>query len=82
MVLCHLAAQVYNKIDQISMEEVNRLAREPDSIVIRWAMADLNRTLSLSGGLEGGSSFLGEFFVEIPAERMPGIISFWKFGVQ
>lgn len=28
-------SQVYNKIDQISMEEVDRLARKPNSVVIR-----------------------------------------------
>lgn len=27
--------KIYNKIDQISMEEVDRLARKPHSIVIR-----------------------------------------------
>ena len=29
--------QVYNKIDQISIEEVDRLARMPNSIVVRFA---------------------------------------------
>ena len=27
--------QVYNKIDQITIEEVDRLARQPDSVVVR-----------------------------------------------
>lgn len=27
--------KVYNKIDQISLEEVDKLAREPHSVVIR-----------------------------------------------
>lgn len=31
--LCFL--QVYNKVDQISIEEVDRLARRPNSVVIR-----------------------------------------------
>lgn len=31
--------QVYNKIDQISMEEVDRLARRPHSVVIRYELA-------------------------------------------
>ena len=26
---------VYNKIDQVSLEEVDRLARQPDSVVVR-----------------------------------------------
>lgn len=30
-----IRSQVYNKIDQISMEEVDRLARKPNSVVIR-----------------------------------------------
>ncbi|KAB0401141.1 hypothetical protein E2I00_011483, partial [Balaenoptera physalus] len=30
--------KVYNKIDQISMEEVDRLARKPDSVVISCGM--------------------------------------------
>uniref|UniRef100_A0A8D1C3Q8 Developmentally-regulated GTP-binding protein 2 n=1 Tax=Sus scrofa TaxID=9823 RepID=A0A8D1C3Q8_PIG len=33
-----LPPQVYNKIDQISMEEVDRLARKPDSVVISCGM--------------------------------------------
>jgi hypothetical protein len=28
--------QVYNKIDQLPLEEVDRLARQPNSVVIRW----------------------------------------------
>lgn len=28
--------KVYNKIDQISIEEVDRLARQPDSVVVRY----------------------------------------------
>lgn len=27
---------VYNKIDQISIEEVNRIARQPNSVVVRY----------------------------------------------
>lgn len=30
---------VYNKIDQISIEEVDRVARKPNSVVVRWAFA-------------------------------------------
>ncbi|XP_064405718.1 developmentally-regulated GTP-binding protein 2-like [Halichondria panicea] len=37
----------YNKVDQISMEEVDRLAREPDSIVISCEM-ELNLDILLS----------------------------------
>lgn len=34
--LLHLSfLKVYNKIDQISLEEVDKLAREPHSVVIR-----------------------------------------------
>lgn len=32
--------QVYNKVDQISIEEVDRLARQPNSVVIRSAVLD------------------------------------------
>lgn len=36
IIIDHLcAAQVYNKVDQISIEEVDRLARKPNSVVIR-----------------------------------------------
>lgn len=28
---------VYNKIDQISIEEVDRIARQPNSVVVRYA---------------------------------------------
>ena len=31
--------QVYNKIDQVSMEEVDRLARQPNSVVIRYEIS-------------------------------------------
>lgn len=31
-----LCLQVYNKVDQISIEEVDRLARRDHSVVIRW----------------------------------------------
>ena len=27
---------VYNKIDQISIQEVDRIARQPNSVVVRW----------------------------------------------
>ena len=37
-ILCPLPAQCYNKIDQISLEEVDRLAREPHSVVISCEM--------------------------------------------
>ena len=29
-------AQVYNKIDQISIEEVDKIARQPNSVVVRY----------------------------------------------
>lgn len=32
--------QVYNKVDQISIEEVDRLARRPNSVVIRSDFCD------------------------------------------
>ena len=32
---------VYNKIDQISLEEVDRLARQPHSVVIRYFFKNL-----------------------------------------
>ena len=32
---------VYNKIDQISLEEVDRLARQPHSVVIRYFLKNL-----------------------------------------
>lgn len=34
-VYCLYNLQVYNKVDQISIEEVDRLARRPHSVVIR-----------------------------------------------
>ena len=38
---------VYNKIDQISLEEVNRIARQPDSVVV-----SCNLKLNFSGLLD------------------------------
>ena len=32
---CSIFFQVYNKIDQVSIEEVDRLARTPNSVVVR-----------------------------------------------
>ncbi len=43
----HVPPQCYNKIDQVSMEEVDRLARESDSIVISCEM-ELNLDILLS----------------------------------
>ena len=35
ILLLYAVLQVYNKIDQVSIEEVDRLARSPSSIVVR-----------------------------------------------
>uniref|UniRef100_A0ABI8A7Q9 OBG-type G domain-containing protein n=1 Tax=Felis catus TaxID=9685 RepID=A0ABI8A7Q9_FELCA len=45
---------VYNKIDQISMEEVDRLARKPNSVVIRCHRDPQERPLSSAGRDRGG----------------------------
>ena len=41
--------QVYNKIDQVSIEEVDRLARTPNSVVVRYTFRSLIRSFSKWG---------------------------------
>ena len=38
LVAMFVCLQVYNKIDQISIEEVDRIAHEPNSVVVRYAL--------------------------------------------